>query len=289
MRAPAFLTRSGVFVYHRADGSEVREYRSAEEVFHADSLASLSAAPVTRLHPSRPVDAKSFRSVVVGHVGDEVKQDGDKVAATVHVQDADAIAAVEAGMRQVSCGYTCDIEETAGVTESGERYDRAQRSIRYNHVALVPVGRAGSEVALRLDAAGNSITEETNMEIRTDADKVVEENGALKAENARLDAEVVALKSELAALPAKMKARASLEARAVKLIGAEFKADGLSDDQIKDAMVEAAEKRADSAPVVAEAAPVKVSKVEAKADGSDRDARAEMLARNRNAWKGATV
>src|SRR5690606_20498946 len=39
----------------------------------------------------------------------------------------------------------------------GEKYDRVQRRIRYNHVAIVPEGRAGEAVALRMDAAGNTI------------------------------------------------------------------------------------------------------------------------------------
>jgi uncharacterized protein len=44
-----------------------------------------------------------------------------------------------------------------GVSPEGEPYDAIQRRIRPNHVALVPRGRAGSEVALRLDAAGDEI------------------------------------------------------------------------------------------------------------------------------------
>jgi hypothetical protein len=47
LRVNARLTRAGVFKYDSG-----REYRSAEEVFRADSMASLQGAPVTDLHPS---------------------------------------------------------------------------------------------------------------------------------------------------------------------------------------------------------------------------------------------
>src|SRR5690606_25874157 len=68
------------------------------------------------------------------------------------------LAAVERkDRREVSCGYRCLVDETPGVTPEGERYDRVQRRIRYNHVAIVPEGRAGEAVALRMDAAGNTI------------------------------------------------------------------------------------------------------------------------------------
>jgi uncharacterized protein len=269
LRASAFLTRSGIFVY-RKDGKTVREYRPPEEVFRADSLATLSGATVTKQHPAVRnglVDPSSYRSVAVGHVGDEVKQDGDKVAGVVYVQDADAIAAVERGsMRQVSCGYQCRMDETPGVTADGQSYDRVQRDITYNHVALVPVGRAGADVALRLDADDNLIvnTQEPSMkveridgveyEIGTDAHKaaVTRHDAAQKASKderdkleARVDAAEVEnkrLKAELAEAPTKLaqaaQARASLESGARAVLGAEAKLDGLKDAEIRSLVVE---------------------------------------------------
>ena len=157
IRAPANLTRTGVFVYKRADGSEVRELRHPEEVFAEDSLATLAGAPITDLHPSKPVRPNNWRKLAIGHVGEQVKQDGKFVAAQLSIQDQAAIVAVERGDRkELSCGYSCRIDPTPGEYE-GERYDQAQTNIRYNHVALGPSnwGRAGNEVALRLDSQGN--------------------------------------------------------------------------------------------------------------------------------------
>jgi hypothetical protein len=155
LRIPAYLTRVGVLEYRRADGELVRELRPRDEVFRAKSLATLSAAPVTDLHPTQMVTPKNVRQLQIGHVSDEVKADGKLVAAHVTIQEADAIAAVEAGKRrELSCGYQCRIDATPGEYE-GERYDQVQRDIVYNHVAIGPKnwGRAGRDVALRVDSA----------------------------------------------------------------------------------------------------------------------------------------
>ena len=155
LKIPAYLTRVGVLEYKRADGQVVRELRPRDEVFRAQSLATLSAAPVTDLHPTQMVSPDNVQTLSIGHVSDTVKQDGNLVAAHVTIQEAKAIAAVEAGKRrELSCGYKCRIDETPGVFE-GQHYDQVQRDITYNHVAIGPKnwGRAGRDVALRLDAA----------------------------------------------------------------------------------------------------------------------------------------
>jgi len=151
---PAALTRVGIFPYKRPDGSIRRELRHPDEVFNLDSLASLAQAPVTALHPPDMVTASNWKKFSVGHVGETVKHDGKLVTANLTVQDEEAIKKIDAGDRkEISCGYTCDLEYTPG-TFNGERYDAVQRSIRYNHAAIGPAqwGRAGSEVALRLDS-----------------------------------------------------------------------------------------------------------------------------------------
>lgn len=155
LKIPAYLTRVGVLEYKRADGTIVRELRPRDEVFKADSLATLSAAPVTDLHPTTMVSPKNVRQLQIGHVSERVREDGKMVAGHVTVQEAEAIAAVERGdRRELSCGYQCRIDQTPGVYE-GEAYDQVQRDIVYNHVALGPKqwGRAGRDVALRVDSA----------------------------------------------------------------------------------------------------------------------------------------
>jgi hypothetical protein len=157
LRIPAFLTRTGIFEYRRADGSVIRELRPEEEVFRSDSLATLVAAPVTKRHPSELITPKNFSSYSRGNVGDEIVRDGARVAAHLYVQDGDLLSAVERrDMQEISCGYRCDIDETPGTFE-GKPYDRVQRNIRYNHVAILEKGRAGSDISLRLDSNGDEV------------------------------------------------------------------------------------------------------------------------------------
>jgi len=146
-------TRTGVLIYRRADGSEFRELRLAEEVFDPASLESMRGAPVTDLHPRSLVSPSNVTSLQKGFVGSKAKQDGIFVTATLTVQDAALIAAVERReRRELSPGYTCRVELKQGV-HNGERYDGIQRGIVYNHLAIGPAGwaRSGPEVALHID------------------------------------------------------------------------------------------------------------------------------------------
>lgn len=162
LRAPATLTRVGVFEYHSPDGSVRRELRPPEEVFREDSLASFEQCPVTIDHPAVGIlDTRTTKMFQRGSVT-SVRRDGANVVGQVLLTDEDAIEAATKGRKkQLSCGYTCDCEEKPGTTSGipgvadGQRYDAIQRNIRGNHVALVTRARAGENATLRLDSAGN--------------------------------------------------------------------------------------------------------------------------------------
>ena len=65
------------------------------------------------------------------------------------IKDANLISDVESGMlREVSCGYLCEY------VPDGSGYK--QQNIRGNHVAVVPRGRAGHEVAIKDQAASEA-------------------------------------------------------------------------------------------------------------------------------------
>ena len=77
--------------------------------------------------------------------------DGDLsncLVADLVIYDADLINKIEAGKREISCGYDCLWNPT-----SDSSYD--QLEIRGNHVAVVDKGRAGHMVAIR-DAANQN-------------------------------------------------------------------------------------------------------------------------------------
>jgi hypothetical protein len=140
----ALFARSGLQVY----GDSV-EYRPDSEVFASESLASYELRPLTDLHPPGNVSMDSARVHARGAVSPGRRHtDGRHVAGRLAVWDAELAAKFDAAEKrgapmQLSAGYTLDLDPTPGVFE-GKRYDAIQRSIRINHVAAVPLGRAGS-------------------------------------------------------------------------------------------------------------------------------------------------
>jgi hypothetical protein len=166
LRAPATLTRVGVFNYMRGDGSIRRELRPPEEVFHPDSLASFALVPLTNDHPWSEADGlngKNTHAYACGAVG-APRADATKrfVEADLLVTDAKSVADIRAGKQELSCGYHADLEHVPGVwrdpvTGRDHRYDAIQRNIRGNHVALVTQGRAGPEARVRLDSAESAM------------------------------------------------------------------------------------------------------------------------------------
>ncbi len=151
LRAPAYLTRTGVFKYRMADGSLLRELRHPDEVFNDDALKTLRGVPVTNDHPPEMVTPTNVKQYMVGFTADGVEREGNKLRTVMTITDEQCITDVEKGRQQVSCGYTCELDETPGVFD-GEEYDVVQRKIVYNHVAVVDRGRAGPEIRIRMDA-----------------------------------------------------------------------------------------------------------------------------------------
>lgn len=171
LRAPARLTRVGVFEYATADGKIVKELRLPEEVFSEDSIASFELVPLTDDHPTvngGHVTAENAKELAVGSIG-QPKPEGNFLVATLMVTDAKAIKKITGGKQELSCGYFCDREPApAGAvwTDSAGKkhpYDFIQRNIRGNHVAIVTRGRAGPEVRLQLDSEDAVQTEGENL------------------------------------------------------------------------------------------------------------------------------
>src|SRR5208283_4953544 len=106
------------------DRESVILYRPAEEVFSRDAMHSMANKPITLTHPKKMVDAKSWAKVARGFSGNEVVRDGDVVRVPLMLTDSEAIAAFKSGSaREMSVGYTTDIDWTQGRTPAGEAYD----------------------------------------------------------------------------------------------------------------------------------------------------------------------
>lgn len=152
MRADGYLSRAGIFRYVMPDGTVRRELRPEEEVFHADALKSFAMVPVTDNHPPANLTAENAKEYQRGAVSETLRRDGDLMRGSLMVTDSDLVAKMERGDAvQASCGYTCDLEMQTGEYK-GEKYDAVQTNIRGNHVAIVPRGRAGDGVRVRMDA-----------------------------------------------------------------------------------------------------------------------------------------
>lgn len=213
LRADAFLTQTGVFEYRRADGTKSLELRTPEEVFSPESLASLCEAPVTNDHPAVPVTSENVKQFSVGVVASP-RQDGDKIRAQVIVQDGKTIVAMKLSRKQqLSCGYTCDLEDAEG-TFNGQPYNAIQKNIRHNHVAIVDRGRA-PDARMRLDSADAFLVEQQPMgKIRIDGvDFEVSESAAQAF--AKQETAQAALATELAKAQARADA-VSAELQTVK-------------------------------------------------------------------------
>jgi hypothetical protein len=154
LQAKVNPTRIGVFAYYDAEsGKVIKELRPPDEVAKADSLTTLHHKVATDDHPPALLTARTTKKYQSGHVSADHVMDADGIhtLSEVVITDGDLIGKIEAGKQQVSCGYTCDVEDSPGIW-NGERYDRIQRNIKYNHLAIVHKGRAGS-ARLRTDAA----------------------------------------------------------------------------------------------------------------------------------------
>ncbi len=241
LRVPAAVTRTGVQRYQNHEGRTWREYRPPEEVFAADSLATLRAAPVTDKHPPGKVTSETWTTLTKGHADGEPAREGVFVVLDLVVQDAETVRLVETGdRRDTSCGYECEVDWTPGVTPEGEAYDAVQRDIHYNHIAILPPGhgRAGTDVALRMDGAafevsagssaakGNPMKKKLKIggrELRVDADEDVEAaQGAVDEVVEKKDEEAEGIASELKATKeALMQALTTVAKLEAKLAAAE--------------------------------------------------------------------
>lgn len=148
MIADAVVARTGIQQYQGSelglvDRGVVRVYRPDDEVSDPESVKTYSHAPVTMGHPDQPVTSENWSDLAKGEVGEDAGWEDGRLRLPLIVKDADAIAEIKAGTRDLSAGYSCDLDWTAGRTDDGEEYDAIQRNIRINHVAIVPRGRAG--------------------------------------------------------------------------------------------------------------------------------------------------
>lgn len=156
----AYVTRAGVFDYVQ-NGQKVRELRPDDQVFDEDSMKSLCNVPVTDLgaHPTVMLNVDNARYYSVGHAGDTAQREGRKLKSKLVITDANCIKTIQEKKDRgediyLSCGYTTDVVDGYGEDEEDGYFDAIQTNIRYNHISIVPKGRAGDSVKIKYDEGG---------------------------------------------------------------------------------------------------------------------------------------
>jgi hypothetical protein len=250
----ATLAKVGVMLYADESGKPVRHYNPPEVLQSA--LDGLATAPVTNRHPAQFVSPETYQKVAAGHVvGTAAFEDGH-VKATLAINDAALIRDIELGVcREVSMGYMVD----TAPAEVADEYDVVRTKIEWNHVAIVPSGRAGKSVRLLLDSNEIPNQDEVKVALKINGAEVADdkaqaaidslegqlvavskERDALKAAKDTADAALAAATSD-AAVDAAVAARLDREAKAkarqdkldrVKAGYPDVAVDGKSDDYI---------------------------------------------------------
>lgn len=141
------------------DKALVRVLRDENTVFDDKAVRSFIGKPITDNHPAEPVTADNWRKHARGTIMGALR-DGDYLAFDLLLTDAEAIAKVDAGKRELSNGYAADLEFGAFTAPDGTVCDARQTSVTGNHVALVDRGRAGPECAIKDAALCDAISAE---------------------------------------------------------------------------------------------------------------------------------
>lgn len=148
------FARSGTQTYlgsevGRPDLSTVTVYRSEDEVFHEDAMASFAHKSITLGHPSEPVTADNWKRLSVGFTEGRVARNGAFLEIPMMVADASAISAIDSGTaKQLSAGYSCELQWGDGVAPDGTPYQAKQVGIKANHIAIVAEARGGPELRI---------------------------------------------------------------------------------------------------------------------------------------------
>jgi hypothetical protein len=162
LHLPVKVQKHGILVYPEAGGQ--RRYLP-KEVLEA-ALDSLSSVVITRLHPEeKEVNPDNVNRVRKGYVKEDVEFDGTYNKGNAVVTDKGLIDDIlQRRLTEASMGYPFELDATPGKTDMGE-YDAVYTWISYNHLAVVPIGRAGADVKFELDHKGEKTMSDFQREL----------------------------------------------------------------------------------------------------------------------------
>lgn len=205
-----------------------------DAIFSKEFLASCDGCPFVLEHPvnesGRSVDVlpDNFDEFVKGVlIEPRAERENDRVVGKIKVWDKDVIEKIKSReLRELSQGYRCVVIDSPGVYR-GERYDGVQTDIIMNHIALVPEGRAGSEVAVMnskkwRDATKKLMEETMGKNKRRNMDEQTTEAGKPNPQNADGEVETEEQQEQEDARFAAIEEKLEILAQAIaKLTGAQ--------------------------------------------------------------------
>jgi len=142
------------------DDRTYKVFRPLDEVTSPATIASFDGKSIVDEHPPAHMAPGSLvtidneRDLTCGHmqnvrVGPALGTGEVPLIADLHVKDGDLIDKIDAGIRDVSCGYTYILKRLANGPF-------IQTNIRGNHIAVVPKGRAGTDISIQDSSATDS-------------------------------------------------------------------------------------------------------------------------------------
>lgn len=151
------ISKTGVFPYLGREigypGLEPNKIyyvlRSEQELMSPEAIKSFELLPITKGHrmlgPQEQGLTPAEKIPQQGVVGEKVFAEGDTLYANIKVTSEQAKNDINNGLKELSLGYFCQWVKESG-DYKGRHYDFAQKNIRGNHLAIVPLGRMGHEV-----------------------------------------------------------------------------------------------------------------------------------------------
>ena len=155
----ATISSEGVYPFRsdELDGPEGAEdiewvYLGPDVLFAAKSIEDITHLPVTFGHPGPDVSPDNYNELSVGHVvaGTVGKVGpGNGLGSKLLVTNAPTIEAVQNHTdEEISLGFYADVEFAEGTFESQQYHKKFILPLNVNHVAIVPKGRAGTNVRI---------------------------------------------------------------------------------------------------------------------------------------------
>lgn len=220
MVAPCTFARAGVMKYLAKELSPlfddlppnqvVRVMRHKDELYKDSVIEALKSAPITIGHPDEDVSVDNYKDLAKGVLSGLPLKDTDStgeasLSGELVLFDKDAIKLSENELDGLSLGYTAKLIRV----KDGKDWDAEQVDIRPNHIAMVKLGRAGSEFRIG-DSDEVAKLEEEELKAKKLADEATAFLESVTTKLADAETKIAELEAKLDAANETIKSKSSL-------------------------------------------------------------------------------